>query len=138
MRGQVLFRVAGSVAVLAAMSKVLGFLKETSLAAVFGATYQVDAYLVALTLPSLLFEAVSYALTTSFIPVYTQVSHQRGHAAALSTANSVLNLMMLIATALTALGILFPYQLLDVVAPGFEGPLRDLTASLIRILLPIM
>ena len=74
-----LARAVGTVAFLTVVSKILGFLREASLAAVFGATSDTDAYLVAQTIPYLLFVAVSYALTTTFIPVYSQIREEHGN-----------------------------------------------------------
>jgi len=72
-----LTKAAGIVAFLTIVSKVLGFIRETSLAAVFGATYATDAYLVAQTIPYLLFATVSYALTTTFIPFMRMCGRSR-------------------------------------------------------------
>lgn len=47
-------KAASVVAALTIFSKILGFMRETSLAAVFGATSDTDAYLLAQTIPYLL------------------------------------------------------------------------------------
>ncbi len=73
MTGSALAKAVGAVAFLTVVSKILGFLREASLAAVFGATSDTDAYLVSQTIPYLLFATVSYALTTTFIQVYLQI-----------------------------------------------------------------
>jgi putative peptidoglycan lipid II flippase len=73
-----LAKVAGMVAFLTVVGKVLGFFRETSLAKVFGATAATDAYFVAQTIPCLLFATISYALTTTFIPVYTHTREEQG------------------------------------------------------------
>ncbi|NMB25778.1 MAG: murein biosynthesis integral membrane protein MurJ, partial [Firmicutes bacterium] len=85
-----LTKAAGIVAFLTIISKVLGFIREASLAAVFGATYATDAYLVAQTIPYLLFATISYALTTTFIPVYAHVREKDGQEAAFRMANTVM------------------------------------------------
>ncbi|MDI3281133.1 MAG: murein biosynthesis integral membrane protein MurJ, partial [Bacillota bacterium] len=67
MRGRRLARAAAWIAAATVASKILGFLRETSLAARFGATSATDAYLVAGTIPMLFFATVNAALTTVFI-----------------------------------------------------------------------
>lgn len=133
-----LTKAAGIVAFLTIVSKVLGFIREASLAAVFGATYATDAYLVAQTIPYLLFATISYALTTTFIPVYTHIREKDGQDAAFRMANTVMFAVGCISLVFILIGELLAEKLVSVVAPGFEGPVAELTAYLSRIIFPMM
>lgn len=133
-----LTKAAGIVAFLTIVSKVLGFIRETSLAAVFGATYATDAYLVAQTIPYLLFATVSYALTTTFIPVYAEVREKQGQEVAFRMANTVMFAVGCIAVVFILVGELLAERLVSLVAPGFEGQVSELTAYLSRIIFPMM
>ena len=138
MKRSSLTKAAGIVAFLTIVSKVLGFIREASLAAVFGATYATDAYLVAQTIPYLLFATISYALTTTFIPVYTHVRERNGQEAAFRMANTVMFAVGCISLVFILAGELLAEKLVSVVAPGFEGPVAELTAYLSRIIFPMM
>jgi len=138
MTKQLLAKAASVVAVLTLVSKLLGFLRETSLAAVFGATAETDAYVLGLAIPYLLFATLSYALTTTFIPVYSHVSEQQGREAGLRFANSVFWAVLCIALLFVVAGEVFAEQLVSVVAPGLDAPVASLTAYLTRVIFPMM
>jgi putative peptidoglycan lipid II flippase len=138
MKQSSLTKAAGIVAFLTVISKILGFIRETSLAAVFGATYATDAYLVAQTIPYLLFSVISYALTTTFIPVYALVREEKGPDAACGTANTVILAIGCMALILILVGEAVAERLVAIVAPGFEGPVAELTVYLSRIIFPMM
>jgi putative peptidoglycan lipid II flippase len=70
-RGQ-LARATVVVAVATLASRALGFARETVFAYFFGATGKTDAYNAASTIPLVLFAGVQAAITTIFIPVFTE------------------------------------------------------------------
>ena len=59
------------------LAKVLGFCRELSLAFSYGASNVSDAYVVAFTLPTILFSGLGTAMLTSYISVYTDL--QQNH-----------------------------------------------------------
>ena len=138
MKQSSLTKAAGIVAFLTIISKILGFVRETSLAAVFGATYATDAYLVARTIPYLVFGTISYALTTTFIPLYSHIRESKGQEAAFRMANTVLFAVGAISIAVIFFGELVAEYLVMLVAPSYTGQLADLTVYLSRIILPMM
>lgn len=133
-----LAKAASAVAFLTIVSKVLGFLREASLAAVFGATADTDAFLVAQTIPYLLFSTVSYALTTTFIPIYSQIKIENGDGAAFRFANSVSWIVLFIALVFVLGGELLAEPLVRLVAPGLDARTAELTKYLSRIVFPMM
>jgi putative peptidoglycan lipid II flippase len=133
-----LAKAAGVVAFLTVVSKVLGFVREASLAKVFGATSATDAYLVAQTIPYLLFATISYALTTTFIPVYAHAREERGQEAAFRFANTVTWAVLALGLLFVLVGELLAVPLVRLVAPGFAGEVAELTVYLSRIIFPMM
>ena len=133
-----LFKAAGIVAALSIISKVFGFVRETSLAAGFGATHATDAYLVGQTIPMLLFAAVGGALATTFIPVFAEVYQKEGREAAYRMACTVINVNVIVAVAVIAAGELLAGPLTRLVAPGFQGEVFLLTVRLTRYLFPMI
>lgn len=59
------------------LAKVLGFCRELSLAFSYGASNVSDAYVVAFTLPTILFSGLGTAMLTSYISVYTDLQQNR-------------------------------------------------------------
>ncbi|MBE3575647.1 MAG: murein biosynthesis integral membrane protein MurJ [Firmicutes bacterium] len=133
-----LFKAAGIVAVVSVISKFLGFAREASMAAVFGATHATDAYLMGQTIPSLIFASVGAALGTTFIPVFSQVRQERGREAAFRMASSVINATVLLSFLFIAVGELLAGPLTRLVAPGFRGPVYALTVDMTRIMFPMV
>lgn len=125
-------------AILTVASKVFGFFREASLAAVFGATAETDAFLVAQSIPLLLFSALSYALTTTFIPLYSDIKERRGPEESLRFAAHVLTMVILAGCVLVIAGEIVAESLAKVVAPGFQEERLNLTTYLTRLIFPMM
>lgn len=61
-----------------ALSRILGMLRNTVMAALFGTAIQTEAYNIAVTIPDLLFMLVAGGgLSSAFIPVFSELLHQR-------------------------------------------------------------
>lgn len=133
-----LAKAAAIVAFLTIVSKPIGFIREASFASLFGATFAADAYLMALTIPSLLFAAISQALAVSFIPVHSKIGEEAGREAAFRTANTVINVTFAVAVVFVIVGELLAPSIVGLVAPGFTGAVRELTLVLVRILFPVI
>ncbi|MGE5508635.1 MAG: murein biosynthesis integral membrane protein MurJ [Chitinophagales bacterium] len=133
-----LLKAAAVISALTILSKILGFAREASLAAVFGATHVTDAYLVGQTVPGLALTAVGTSVGTSFIPVYAKALKERGREGAFALASSTINATLLLAAVLISLGELAAGPLTRLVAPGFQGELLSLTIRLTRIMFPMV
>lgn len=133
-----LFKAAGIIAAVTVISKLLGFVRETSLAAVFGATHATDAYLVGQTIPALVFASVGAALGTTFIPVMAEVRQKRGAVEAWRMTSTVINATAVLSFLFIAGGELLAGPLARLVAPGFGGDVLGLTVELSRIMFPMV
>ena len=91
------------VTVVAASSKILGFLRETVIAYVFGVGAVTDAYTIALRVVTTAGLLTGTYLTVTFIPHYVRVRERQGDAAALKITNDTLGLSLLISIALMVL-----------------------------------
>jgi putative peptidoglycan lipid II flippase len=122
-------------------SRVLGLLREVLLAAVFGASREYDAFLMAFRIPNLLRDLFAEgALSQAFVKVFTQTAAREGDAAAFRVANRVLGLLLVVLGTLTVLGMVFSDQVVALVAPGFAqvGGKLDLTSGLTRVMFPFI
>lgn len=88
-----LVRAAGQIMIIMIISKVLGFLRDTLTASVFGATYVSDAYMMSLTIPNMVFGLFGMALTTTFIPILSDILKEKGKESMYKFANSVMNII---------------------------------------------
>ncbi|MDN5344130.1 MAG: putative peptidoglycan lipid flippase [Clostridia bacterium] len=134
-------RAAGIVLLLNMLSRVLGFVRDASIAARFGAGAATDAYLVAYTLPYFLQTILGMAFVTVMVPVITTYLVRDDRDQGWAVASAVGNWTFLIMTLLTVVGGALAPWLVRLLAPGFTGPDFDLTVKLTRIMflsLPFM
>ncbi len=133
-------RVARAAAVMMAaifLSRVLGQLRDTAIAAWFGQNAYTDVFRAAFSIPDLLFFLIAGgALSSSFVPVFTEYLTRGEEAEAWKVFSVVATFMTLVVTAFVLIGEVFARQLVPLVAPGFEPWQLDMTASLTRIVLP--
>ncbi|WP_149400394.1 murein biosynthesis integral membrane protein MurJ [Dictyobacter arantiisoli] len=118
-------------------SRVLGILRSSMFAIVFGTSNISDAYLQAFLVPDLIFNIVSGgALSSAFIPVFTNyMVSENDQSKAWRIASSALNLAIAMMTIFAALGIIFARQLVPLYNAGATSAQLDLIASLTRIML---
>lgn len=120
------------------LSKGLGFFREVALASTFGTTAYTDAYLIARTITLGLFSGLGGALSTTFIPLYTNIVEKENRVQAIKFTNSVLNIVIIFTIILSIVGILFTKPLVNIFAVGFEGETLKLSIKFTRLLLPGM
>ena len=121
----------------AALSRILGYVREMLLAARFGATYTTDAYLTVDDLPVLSL-TVSAGLVMVFIPVYREVVQRQGERAAGRLVVTVTNLTLLVALALLIAGWALAPWFVPLLVPHFPEHAHALTISLTRTMLPML
>ena len=75
-----LVKAAGLILAISIIGRLLGFVREQVIAAEFGTTMATDAYLMAFTIPNLIYVILGGALATAFIPVFTasNINQDRG------------------------------------------------------------
>jgi len=123
------------------LSRVLGLAREQVFAYLFGAGYATDAFIAAFRVPNLLRDLFAEgALSSAFIPVFTDHVTNQGKEKAWELANLVLNLLLVTLCLVIILGILFSPYIVRVIAPGFgdEAGKQDLTTLLSRIMFPFL
>ncbi len=121
-------------------SRIIGVVRERVLTTTFGAGDTFDAFVAAFRLPDLIFNLVVVgALSAAFIPLFTEklVKGKRdadGHRESDTFALSVLHLVILVVTALSAVYAVTAPWLVPLITPGFTGEKLRLTIELSRIM----
>ncbi|WP_460039278.1 murein biosynthesis integral membrane protein MurJ [Thermaerobacter litoralis] len=123
------------IALLTAGSRVLGFLREAIFASVFGASPELDAFLVAHGVPNLILGLVSTAIATAATPVLAGYVAAGRRDQAVRTFNSLaLGVLAFVVPGLALLGVVAE-PLVRLMAPGFDPGQVRLAAGLTRVLL---
>ena len=134
-------RFAGPVSLATLFSRVAGFFRDLLIAKFFGAAMMADAFFVAFAIPNLFRRMfMEGALSSSFLPVYSDVREQSGPKEAKKFAGGMLVFLIFAGSAGCAIGIWFADPLMRVLAPGFaSNPEKlDLAAQLTRIMFPFI
>lgn len=119
------------------ISRILGFLRERAVAEVFGRTATTDVFFAAFALPDLMYQLlVGGALSSAFIPVFTQYLAKDDEKQAWYVASVFLNITVLALLAIMILGVIFTPNLAPLVGMGFSGEQKELLVLLMRVTFP--
>jgi len=119
------------------VTRVLGYVRERVFAHYFGNGATADAFRAALRIPNALRNLLGEGtLSASFIPAYAALN-EKNKEAARALAGAILGLLLLASGILAVIGIAFAPAITAFVAQGFDGPRRELTTVLVRILFPM-
>ncbi|MCI0569693.1 MAG: murein biosynthesis integral membrane protein MurJ [Myxococcaceae bacterium] len=119
------------------LSRVMGLVRERVFAHYLGNSLAAGAFKAALRIPNFLQNLFGEGvLSASFIPVYAGLLGKAEREEAERVAGGVFGLLALLTGVLTAAGLLATPLMVDVIAPGLEGGVRELTVRLVRILFP--
>ncbi len=132
---------AALVSVATSLSRLGGLAREQLFAALLGAGMYSDAFVVAFRIPNLLRDLLAEgALSTAFVPTFTQHLLGKGKPAADALANLVLTTLFVVTCLVVIVGWIFAAPIVQCIAPGFAAtPGKiELTTTLTRILLPFL
>jgi len=119
--GQGLFRSAGTVSAAVFLSRITGLVREMAMARLFGAGQAYDAFLLGFRIPNLTRDLFAEgALSSAFVPIFTQYLATKGKRAAAELSNLTATLLLAAAGATCVVGMIFSPALVRLMAPGFE------------------
>lgn len=120
-------------------SRILGFIRDSVLARVFGSGMSTDAFFVAFKLPNLLRRIFAEGVfSQAFVPILAEYRSQKGEEATRIFIAYVAGLLTLLLAVVTLLGILAAPWIIFITAPGFidTSDRFMLTSILLRITFP--
>ena len=114
-------RSAGMVSAAMAMSRVTGLLREIVMARLFGAGFVYDAFLLGFRIPNLTRDLFAEgALSSAFVPIFTQTLEQKGRKEAALLSNLVATALVIIVGLFCLIGIIFTPAWVNLLASGFH------------------
>ncbi len=137
-------RITGAASIVGAatvLSRVLGYVRDAAVAYVFGAGLYSDAFFMAFRIANLLRRLVGEgALTSSFIPIFTEEMNRRSKESTRNLVSSVFTLFFVILVVLTALGMIFSKEIVWLMSPGFASDPEKfrITINLTMFMFPYM
>jgi putative peptidoglycan lipid II flippase len=119
------------------LSRVLGIFRDTAMTAKFGSSGLTDSYRLSFAVPDAIFFLIAGgALSSAFIPVYSELLHTDREDEAAKLFNSVVTIMSLAVTVLIAAAWLGAGPMTHFFANGKDPSLFPLIIRMTRIILP--
>lgn len=132
-------RSAGVISLATLISRILGFIRDMIIARLFGIYIYAQAFVVAFRIPNLFRDLVGEgASNAAIVPVLSEYHLKHSEKEFWELANILLNLLAVILSAITILGIIFSPLVVRLIAPGFIASPEKLAATinLNRIIFP--
>lgn len=117
-------------------STVLGFMREVVSAKYYGTRWEMDTFLAAATIPTILFGVFNGALVSALLPVFSEYITHKKEDEAWRLASSVLNVLAIVLTAGAVLGYFLAPYYVPVIAHGFPAPQMGVAIRMTRWLMP--
>src|SRR5947207_10976166 len=120
-------------------SRILGLIREQVFAGLFGATRNLDIFLIAFRVPNLLRDLFAEgALSTAFVTTFSKKIATEDDKSAWQLANKVATLTAIFMSAVTLIGIVFSHEIVGVIARGFAADEQAMTTLLTQIMWPFI
>jgi len=117
-------------------STLAGFAREIVSAKYYGTRWEMDTFLAAATIPTILFGVFNGALVSALVPVFSEyVTHGREDEA-WRLGSTALNLLAITLTVLAAIGYFAAPYYVPVIAHGFPAPQMGVAIRMTRWLMP--
>lgn len=130
-----LYSITVLVAVGTLLSRILGFGREVVLAEKFGASIESDVFLVAITVPLILFQSIGIGFTNAMIPIQEDI--KENSKIKIQFYSSLLTYTLVFSILVTAIGMFFSESVVTLFAPGFNYQETQLTSQLLMITFPM-
>ncbi|MEI6306056.1 MAG: murein biosynthesis integral membrane protein MurJ [Deltaproteobacteria bacterium] len=119
---RVILKAAGVLGSATIMSRIMGMVRDMVVSRLFGAGLGTDAFFAAFQIPNMLRRFFAEgALTSAFVPTFSETYAQRGETAARELANICFTLLTIVMAAVTIAGIIFSPWIVGLMYPGFQG-----------------
>lgn len=115
------------------VSKLFGFLREVTLASVYGAGMYTDTYKIANDIPIVIYGFVAAGIVTTFIPIYSRIKETKSEADADNYLSNILNIMGAVSIVLSIFGFVFAEQLIKIFGVGFDQQTAQTAVGFLRI-----
>jgi len=120
-RGERIVKSAGIVSLGTLFSRITGLVRLQIIAYLFGYSQATDAFWLAFTLPNLLRALLAEgALSTAFIPVFSEWYSKKGEVEAWRLANSIFNLLLLVVSVIVIAGMILAPLYVPYFGIGFK------------------
>jgi len=132
-------RAAGVLGSATVLSRIMGMVRDMVVSRLFGAGFATDAFFAAFQIPNMLRRFFAEgALTSAFVPTFSECYTRKGEDGARELANTCFTLLTIIMAGITVTGIILSPLIVRIMFPGFsaEPSKLELTVFLNRLMFP--
>jgi len=129
--GSTLFVMAATLA-----STTLGFFREVVNARFYGTQWEMDTFLAAATVPTILFGVFNGALVSALVPTFSEYIAHGQESEAWDLGNTIVNTLAIVLTAGAVVGWIAAPWYVPIIAHGFPGPQMGVAIHMTRTLIP--
>ncbi|MEW6170656.1 MAG: lipid II flippase MurJ, partial [Candidatus Omnitrophota bacterium] len=109
---------AGVISLATFISRILGFVRDVLMAALFGTTGVMEAFVVAFRIPNLLRDLMGEgAMNAAFVPVFSEYKVKHSSQDFWALVNNILKIIFITLGLTTLLGIIFAPFIVKIIAP---------------------
>lgn len=119
--------------VLGIASKSFGLFREIILSYFYGVSAISDAYLISITIPTIIFGLIVNGITTGYIPLVSSIQNKYGLNSEFHFTNNLVNMLLFLSTLVMIIGFIFTEPLVKIFAFGFENDTLLLAIKFTRI-----
>jgi putative peptidoglycan lipid II flippase len=117
-------------------STLLGFAREVVNARYYGTRWEMDTFLAAATIPTIVFGLFNGALVSALVPVFSEYIATKRDEEAWKLASTVLNGLLIVLSVAAVLGWLLAPLYVPLIAHGFPAPQMGVAIRMTRWLMP--
>jgi putative peptidoglycan lipid II flippase len=117
-------------------STLLGFGREVVSARYYGTRWEMDTFLAAATIPTILFGVFNGALVSALVPTFSEYLAHRKEDEAWRLASTVLNILAIVLTLCAIAGYFLAWWYVPLIAHGFPAPQMGVAIRMTRWLMP--
>ena len=117
-------------------STMFGFLREVVSAKYYGTRWEMDTFLAAATIPTILFGVFNGALVSALVPTFSEYLAHRREDEAWRLGSTVLNLLAIVLTVCAIVGYFTARWYVPLIAHGFPAPQTGVAIRMTRWLMP--
>lgn len=114
-------------------SKIIGFARDMTLSYFYGTSSISDAYIISVTVPTLIFGFIGVGISTGYIPMYSKIDKELGNYKSNEYTNNLVNIFLLLSTFILIISIMFTQPIVQLLASGFKGETLTLAVKFTRI-----
>lgn len=132
-------RAAGIMGIATILSRIMGMVRDMVVSRLFGAGFATDAFFAAFQIPNMLRRFFAEgALTSAFVPTFSEWYTQKNKDEARELANICFSLLTVVMGLVTLLGVFFSPFIVSLMFPGFQAEPNklQLTILLNRLMFP--